>query len=97
MQLEHQQAFHPQLSVAADALTSTGLLPPAFGDAQALLTRLLVLLRLVAPDSETPPEPAQILVAQALGFGDWTNLMTAVTDAKATISAVWQDYKETAK
>ena len=97
LQLEHQQAFYPQLAMAADAMTSTRLLPPAFGSAQALLSRLLVLLRLVAPDSETPPEPAQILVAQAMGFDDWRGLMAAVTGAKATISAVWQNYKETAK
>ena len=97
MQLEHQKAFNPQLAVAADALMSTGLLPPAFGLAQALLTQLLVLLRLVAPDSETPPEPAQILVAMALGFGDWESLMAAVIEAKTTISAVWNDYKESAK
>ena len=97
MQLEHRLAFNPQLSVAAGALISTGHLPPAFGDAQALLTRILVLLRLVAPDSETPPEPAQILVAQALGFDGWANLLAAVEEAKATISMVWKDYKETAK
>ena len=97
MQLEHQQAFNPQLAIAIDELMSTGLLPPAFGNAQALLTRLLVLFRLVAPDGETPPEPAQILVADALGFDGWKSLRAAVTDAKATILAVWQDYKETAK
>ncbi|MEQ1539478.1 MAG: bifunctional [glutamine synthetase] adenylyltransferase/[glutamine synthetase]-adenylyl-L-tyrosine phosphorylase [Sphingorhabdus sp.] len=97
LQLEHQRAFHPQLANAADALIATGLLPADFAAAQALLTRLLVLLRLVAPDSETPPEPAQLLVAQALGFADWAGLMAAVSEAKATISAVWKHYKETAK
>jgi [glutamine synthetase] adenylyltransferase / [glutamine synthetase]-adenylyl-L-tyrosine phosphorylase len=97
LQLEHHQAFHPQLAKAADALIATGLLPTDFGAAQALLTRLLVLLRLVAPDSETPPEPAQLLVAQALGFDDWAGLMVAVADAQATISTVWKKYKETAK
>lgn len=97
LQLEHGTAFHPQLPKAAQALIDTGLLPPAFGEAQALLTRLLVLLRLVAPDSETPPEPAQALVAQGLGFDDWDSLMQAVDAAKATISTVWQEYKENAK
>ncbi len=97
LQLEHRLGFDPQLPVAADTLISTGLLPPAFGGTQALLTRLLVLLRLVAPDSETPPEPAQMLVAQALGFEGWQSLMAAVTEAKSTISAVWKEYKETAK
>jgi glutamate-ammonia-ligase adenylyltransferase len=98
LQLEHRRGFHPQLAMAADALISNGLLSFDFGLAQALLTRLLVLLRLVAPDSETPPEPAQILVAQALGFAGWADLMAAVDAAKVTINGVWNAYqKETEK
>jgi [glutamine synthetase] adenylyltransferase / [glutamine synthetase]-adenylyl-L-tyrosine phosphorylase len=94
LQLEHRHALYPQLPRATEALISTGLLPPAFADAQALLTRFLVLSRLVAPDSETPPEPAQNLVATALGFENWTDLMAAMDSAKATISGVWKAYRE---
>ncbi len=97
LQLEHRTAFHPQLPLAVADLTSTGLLPPAFGEALALLNRLLVLMRLVAPDNEVPPEPAQALVATALGFDHWADLLAAIEAAKATVSAVWNDYKETAK
>lgn len=97
LQLELGIAFHPQLAKAAEELLATGHLPAAFGEAQALLTRLLVMLRLVAPDSEAPPEPAQVLVAEALGFADWADLIAAVDAAKATIGTVWQDYKEKAK
>jgi [glutamine synthetase] adenylyltransferase / [glutamine synthetase]-adenylyl-L-tyrosine phosphorylase len=97
LQLEHRTAFHPQLAKAVQILIDTGLLPPAFGEAQALLIRFLILLRLVAPDSDIPPEPAQILLAQGLGFSDWAALMDAIEAAKATILAVWQSYKETAK
>jgi [glutamine synthetase] adenylyltransferase / [glutamine synthetase]-adenylyl-L-tyrosine phosphorylase len=97
LQLEHRTAYTPNLAQAADELAATGLLPPDFADAQALLTRMLVLLRLVAPDSEVPPEPAQALVAKALDFQDWTALLSAVDAAKARISAVWNDYKEKAK
>jgi glutamate-ammonia-ligase adenylyltransferase len=97
LQLEHHTALHPQLGRAAGELVAASLLPPAFTEAQTLLTRLLVLLRLVAPDSEAPPEPAQMLVAQALGFGTWADLMAAVDAAKETISGVWHDYQEKAK
>jgi [glutamine synthetase] adenylyltransferase / [glutamine synthetase]-adenylyl-L-tyrosine phosphorylase len=97
LQLEHQTAYSPQLDVAVEALIAAGLLPPDFANAQALLTRMLVLLRLVAPDSEAPPEPAQLLVAHSLEFTDWAGLIAAVDAAKAIIAAVWQDYKETAK
>ncbi len=93
LQLEKKTAFFPQLDRAAKALVDTGFLSDEFLHAQALLTRLLVILRLVAPDCETPPEPAQILVAKALGFTDWMHMMAAINDAKATISAVWKIYK----
>lgn len=94
LQLEHRTAFHPQLGLAAKALADTGHLPPDFAETQALLTRLLVMLRLVAPDNATPSKPAQMLVANALGFADWDGLMVAVAGARATISSVWQSYKE---
>jgi [glutamine synthetase] adenylyltransferase / [glutamine synthetase]-adenylyl-L-tyrosine phosphorylase len=93
LQLERQTAFFPALDRAADTLCATGLLPDEFGAAQALLTRMLVLLRLVAPDSEVPPEPAQMLVAKALGFANWTELMAAMDESKRVIGAVWQNYK----
>jgi [glutamine synthetase] adenylyltransferase / [glutamine synthetase]-adenylyl-L-tyrosine phosphorylase len=94
LQLEHRTGFHPQLRNAARELIDTGHLPPAFAGAQDLLARLLVMLRLVAPDSAVPPEPGQMLVASALGFADWAELMAAVEAAKAEISAVWQGYKK---
>jgi glutamate-ammonia-ligase adenylyltransferase len=97
LQLEHRKGIHPQLQRAVGELVATGLLPPAFADAQGLLTRLLVLLRLVAPDSAVPPAPVRALVALALDYADWTELMAAVDSAKAAISAVWKDYKEKVK
>jgi [glutamine synthetase] adenylyltransferase / [glutamine synthetase]-adenylyl-L-tyrosine phosphorylase len=93
MQLTHRIGYFPQLERAASALIEAGLLPDDFGAAQALLTRLLVLLRLVAPDCETPPDPAQALVAKALGFDDWDAMMQAVDAAKTLISDVWQSLK----
>ncbi len=94
LQLEHRTAFSPQLDQAAAALIDMALLPAGFANAQALLTRFLVLLRLVAPDSEVPPDPAQALVAQSLGFDDWPGLMQAVDAAKGIISDVWHDYRK---
>jgi glutamate-ammonia-ligase adenylyltransferase len=94
LQLEHCIGFHPQLRKAACELIDTGHLPPAFAKAQDLLTRLLVMLRLVAPDSAIPSEPGQRQVASALGYADWGELMAAMESAKAEISAVWQGYKK---
>jgi glutamate-ammonia-ligase adenylyltransferase len=90
LQLRFGQGLYPQLDRAADALIAAGLLPEGFAPAQALLTQLLVLLRLVAPDCEIPPEPAQAVVAKALGFANWDEVMTAVDVARGVISAEWQ-------
>jgi [glutamine synthetase] adenylyltransferase / [glutamine synthetase]-adenylyl-L-tyrosine phosphorylase len=92
LQLQHCTGFFPQLGKAADALTDTGLLPDGFGAAQALLTRLLVLQRLVSPDDNAPSVAAQTLVADALGYVDWAALMVAVEAAKALIAGVWKSY-----
>lgn len=90
LQLRFGQGLYPQLDRAADALIATGLLPVGFAPAQALLTRLLVMLRLVAPDCEVPPGPAQAVVAKALGFANWDEVMRTVDAARGIISAEWQ-------
>jgi glutamate-ammonia-ligase adenylyltransferase len=90
LQLRFGQGLHPQLDRAADALIATGLLTEGFAPAQALLTRLLVMLRLVAPDCEVPPEPAQAVVAKALGFARWDDVVQAVEAVRGVISAEWQ-------
>jgi glutamate-ammonia-ligase adenylyltransferase len=90
LQLRFGKGLYPQLDCAADTLIATGHLPEGFAPAQALLTRLLVMLRLVAPDCEVPPEPAQAVVAKALGFADWAEVMQAVDSARGIISAEWQ-------
>ncbi|MBK8375373.1 MAG: bifunctional [glutamine synthetase] adenylyltransferase/[glutamine synthetase]-adenylyl-L-tyrosine phosphorylase [Sphingomonadales bacterium] len=91
-QLELRTAFTPRLDEAAKALTTAGLLSAGFAEAQALLSRLLVMLRLVAPDDQEPGEAAQALVAKALGQADWTALMAAVADAKKLIKDAWDSY-----
>ncbi len=94
LQLAHRTGYHPKLAQAADALIAQQLLPAEFAEAQALLSRVLVLLRLIAPDCELPPEPAQALMAKALGYPDWTANMAAVQLAQHTISAVWAAYQK---
>lgn len=90
LQLRFGKGLHPQLDRAAEALISEGLLPEGFAPAQALLTRLLVMLRLVAPDCELPSEPAQAVVAKALGFAHWAEMMAAVDAARGLIATQWQ-------
>ncbi len=90
LQLRGGVALVPQLDRAAAALVSAGQLDSKALDAMTLLSRLLVLVRLVAPDCVVPPEPAQRLIAHNLGFGDWNVLITEIDAARAVVMHEWQ-------
>ena len=65
LQLEHQAGFDPHLGVAIKQLVEAGLLPPEIAEAHKMLTRLLVTLRLVAPDLAEPDPATCALIARA--------------------------------
>ena len=90
LQLETHTALFPQLGKAINALTTAGHLPPEFAEADALLSRLLVMVRLIAPDCDTPPEAAQVLIATSLGYSDWASLMAAIRDYRGVVTGHWQ-------
>jgi [glutamine synthetase] adenylyltransferase / [glutamine synthetase]-adenylyl-L-tyrosine phosphorylase len=90
LQLEKREALVPQLGKAIAALTEAGHLPAKFAEADALLSRLLVMVRLIAPDCNTPPEAAQLLIAKSLGHNDWDSLMAAIRDYRGVVTQQWQ-------
>ena len=90
LQLEKREALFPQLGKAIRALTEDGHLPPEFAQADALLSRLLVMVRLIAPDCNTPPQAAQVLIAKSLGYSDWGRLVNAIRDYRGVVTDQWQ-------
>jgi [glutamine synthetase] adenylyltransferase / [glutamine synthetase]-adenylyl-L-tyrosine phosphorylase len=90
LQLETGKALHPQLGKAIDGLIAAGHLPPDFAKAYALLGRLLVMVRLVAPDCDTPPEAARVLIAKSLDHKNWDSLMAAIRDYRGVVTGQWQ-------
>ncbi len=90
LQLGQHIGLDPDLAVAIAALEDAGLLAAGFGSAFALLTRMLITLRLVAPDSAEPPEASRGLVAQRCGHDDWEGLMAAYAAARALIAGEWR-------
>ncbi|MBL0922922.1 MAG: bifunctional [glutamine synthetase] adenylyltransferase/[glutamine synthetase]-adenylyl-L-tyrosine phosphorylase [Sphingomonadaceae bacterium] len=90
LQLEKHVALHPQLGRAVDGLVAAGYLPPDFAQAYALLGRLLVMIRLIAPDCNVPPEAAQALIAKSLDHEDWDSLMAAIRDYRGVVTAEWE-------
>jgi [glutamine synthetase] adenylyltransferase / [glutamine synthetase]-adenylyl-L-tyrosine phosphorylase len=91
IQLSRRTAFRPQLGAAIAQLIRETHVPPEIEPAYRLLTRLLVTLRLVSPESAEPPPASRALVAQACGLEDWDALLAAHADARQRVSALWRD------
>ena len=90
LQLEKHVGLMPQLGPAIDTLVAQGHLPPDFTNAFALMARLLVMVRLIAPDCDTPPAAAQMLIAQSLGCANWDGLNAQIRDYRGVVMDQYQ-------
>lgn len=96
-QLDRYCGFDPNLMKAIPQLIDAGLLEPAFEDAHALLTRLLICRRFLAPDAGEPEDIAPNvagLIARACLFDTWEGLLTAYRDARYCIERHWRHIVE---
>ena len=90
-QLVHRTGFSPDLTSAIRALADEGRVSDDLGAALELLTRLIVTLRLVAPDAQEPPPPTKALIARALGLADWDAVVAALDAVRQTVRAAWDE------
>ncbi len=88
-QLLHRTGFDPRLDRAVAALAGAGLLPPSLESAHDFLTRLLVVLRLVAPDGAEPVPATRALVARAAGADDWDGLVARFEAVRQDVAQAW--------
>jgi [glutamine synthetase] adenylyltransferase / [glutamine synthetase]-adenylyl-L-tyrosine phosphorylase len=51
---------------------------------------LLVMVRLVAPDCNAPPDAAKTLIAKSLDYSDWESLTAAIRDYRGVVMDQWQ-------
>jgi glutamate-ammonia-ligase adenylyltransferase len=91
LQLRHRIGLDPHLEVALAALEAKGLVGAGIDPALRLLTRILVILRLVSPSSALPAEPSRALVARACGLSGWDALIAAHDEARAIVLALWAE------
>jgi [glutamine synthetase] adenylyltransferase / [glutamine synthetase]-adenylyl-L-tyrosine phosphorylase len=84
----------PQLGVALEQLAAEFLVPANIAPAQKLLTRMLVMMRLVAPGNETPTDDTWQLVAEACGVGSRDELLAEHDAARQSIVALWNGIKQ---
>lgn len=90
VQLAHRTGFDPNLGRAIDLLADAGLVPASMRDAYALLTRLLVTVRLVAPDARAPGPATRRLIARALGFADWDAMIASFDATRQEVGELWR-------
>ncbi len=91
LQLRERIGFDPDLGKAVDALTAAGLVRPGVRDALALMTRLLIASRLLAPDVAEPPPAAAAALAEACGHADLAALLHAFAAARQEVAHAWAD------
>jgi glutamate-ammonia-ligase adenylyltransferase len=94
LQLTRHIGLDPQLNVAIQALADKKLINQKIVDAQKLLTRILVMMRLVAPGDVKPTAETWQLVAIACGASSWDDLLADHDAARQAISELWERIKQ---
>jgi glutamate-ammonia-ligase adenylyltransferase len=89
LQLTTGIGLDPRIENALADLHAAGLVGAEIDPALRLLTRMLVMFRLVAPEAHAPPEATRPLVARACGLPDWDSLLAAQDHARQSISQLW--------
>ncbi len=84
-------ALTPFLGDALRVFAAAGLAPASLGAAHDALTRVLVAMRLLAPDTHAPPAAARLTLAKACGCGDWDGLLGLIAKARADVARAWQE------
>lgn len=88
-QFRHGEGFTPGLRDALEILIDAGRLPDDLLPAHDLVTRYLIVSRLVSPKSTEPPEPSRALVARACGAESWDDLLARYGEARQSIADQW--------
>jgi glutamate-ammonia-ligase adenylyltransferase len=94
LQLVHGKGLDPRLEHAIEGLADHGLIDAGYDPHLRLLSRMLVVMRLVAPESNEPPEKSRSLVAALCGHDGWDSLLAAHDEARQRIAQLWKDVRE---
>jgi glutamate-ammonia-ligase adenylyltransferase len=94
LQLTRHLGLDPRLEVALRQLAADNLIPAKVLDSQKLLTRMLVMMRLVAPGDVKPTAETWQLVAEACGASSWDELLAEHDAARQSIRELWDRIKQ---
>jgi glutamate-ammonia-ligase adenylyltransferase len=93
LQLTRGVGLDPRLDVAVEQLVEAKLISANVIEAQKLLTRMLVMMRLVAPGDVKPTAETWQLVAEACGAASWDSLLAEHDAARQCIAELWASIK----
>jgi glutamate-ammonia-ligase adenylyltransferase len=96
LQLTRHVGLDTRLEVALEALEADSLVPANIVDALQLLSRMLVMMRLVAPGNVKPARETWELVALACGAASWEDLLAEHDAARHSIAELWNSIKREA-
>lgn len=94
LQLTTGQGLDTRLEYAIAGLAEQGLIDAAFDVDLRLLSRMLVVMRLVAPGGNEPSEKSRALVAALCGHDRWDSLLAAHDEARQRIATLWKSVRE---
>lgn len=83
-------ALSPDLEVALGSLAAAGLISSDLAATHALMSRMLVAGRLLAPDGREPPPSGARALARACGHGSYAALLGAFAAARLRVAGVWK-------
>ena len=93
LQLTRGVGLDPRLEFAIAELHAEGLMSAKIVAAQKLLTRMLVMMRLVAPGEVKPTVDTWQLVAHACGASSWDELLAEHDAARQSVAELWDRIK----
>ena len=96
LQLTRHVGLSTRLEDALEALAAESLVEANIVDALKLLSRMLVMMRLVAPGDVKPTPDTWQLVAEACGAASWDGLLAEHDAARQRIAALWDGIKQEA-
>ena len=96
IQLTRHLGLDPRLETALEQLEAENLVPTKIIEAQKLLTRMLVMMRLVAPGEVKPTAETWQLVAEACGAASWDELLAEHDAARQSIRELWDKIRQEA-
>ena len=96
LQLTRHVGLDTRLEIAAEELIADSLIPANVAGALKLLSRMLVMMRLVAPGDVKPTPETWQIVAEACGAATWNELLAEHDAARQRIASVWNGIKQKA-